>query len=127
MMVETGHWISETADAFKLDAIEQHNVATMARALAGRPNIKIMKTPMTFKKPILDCDTKAHKDAIKFMSFFEEDSPTPHGVIICECDGQSMITRAQTLSNAHVPASQSPSHHPRERRLVVVSLQDYEA
>ena len=45
---------------------------------------------LTFHKPIIDCDTKAHKDAIKFMTFFETKTPKPHGVIILAGDGQSM-------------------------------------
>jgi hypothetical protein len=91
MTRETGRWILDAADAFNLKDISKHTVASMTRALAGRPNIDIIKSPLTFHKPIIDCDTKAHKDAIKFMTFFETKTPPPHGAIILAGDGQSMI------------------------------------
>ena len=106
MMCETGRWILDTADAFNLKAVDEHTVASMARALAGRPNIAILKSPLSFLKPLIECDTKSHKDAIKFMTLFETKTPQPHGVIIVAGDGQSMMM----CSPSNSTNSPSPSY-----------------
>ena len=114
MTRETGCWILDTADAFNLNDVSQHTIASMARALAGRPNLQISKSPITFHKPIIDCDTKAHKDAIKFMTFFETKTPKPHGVIILAGDGQSMMM--------YVPSDLPPIARTHRHRLTFVCI-----
>ena len=51
-MRETGGWIGHVSDRFGFKEVSCHTIASMARALVGRPNIVVVKSPLDFQKPI---------------------------------------------------------------------------
>lgn len=102
-MSETSQWITRTAARFKFGDEEEHTIASMARALVGRPAIRIMKTPMDFNKPILNCDTNKHTDGLQICRFLTDKSPDPVVCVATQSDGQSMVTQARVKK--HWPAA----------------------
>jgi hypothetical protein len=102
MMRETGGWITSVGDRFGFKDPSEHMVASVARALAGRPNLVTMKSPLNCNKPILNCDTRRHEDGLRIVGFLETKAGRPDGVLVLMGDGQSMMTcLIQTLPLDH--------------------------
>ena len=93
-MKETGGWIDQVRQRCSLSRLGSMNVAQIARAAIGRPNVDGGRSHFRFNAPILNCDTKSHADAVRIVKSFEDLAPDAE-VLICLGDGQSMLQMAR--------------------------------
>ena len=93
-MEETGTWVTQVMSRSGRSSCSGLNVALVARALVGRPNIHGGRTPISICAPLLNCDTKARKDTIRISTNLEELSEDKD-VIGAMSDGQSMLEMAR--------------------------------
>lgn len=93
---ETNDWIIQVMTRSGTQQTTDLNVALVARALIGRPNVDGGKTPMTINDPLLNCDTRARKDTVRISTYLENRS-NDGDVIGCMSDGQSMVEQARLI------------------------------
>ena len=94
LMEETGTWVTQVMARSGTQLCSGLNVALVARALVGRPNVHGGRTPIAVHQPLLNCDTKARKDTIRISTNLEELAGADD-VIGAMSDGQSMLEMAR--------------------------------